>query len=171
MDDSTSQSQDLDPSSATPVQNSILILPRTGTDDLHNISLPEHDDYFSNDFPHVHLLPSNTLIDPILNHHNSTLVNQDFHHEQVLQYFTDTSNDRTRYLKRSKAIRTPSNYSSYDPNGDMNFLYDLATPTSVNRQLISTSIDPTDWHARTVASSSSSNLVETTKIEQQNILR
>ena len=177
MDDSTSQSQDLDPSSATPVQNSILILPRTGpTDDLQNISLPEHDDYFSNDFQHIHLLQTNTHLDPILNHHNTTSVNQDFHHHppppphgQVLQYFADTSNDRSRYLKRSKAIRTPSNYSSssaFDPNGDMNFLYDLATPTSVNRQLFSSQMDHSNYHGRLLTSQS-----EAPKLEQQNILR
>jgi hypothetical protein len=179
MEDNTSQSQDshqyLDPSSATPVPNSLLIIPRTNNDDIQNISLPEHDDYLSNDLSHVHLLHSNILTDPILNHHNTTLGNTDYQHGQVLQYFTDTSNDRLRFIKRSKSIITPSNLPTYDPNGEINFLYDLVTPPAVNRQSISSQINssnhlfPTDWNGRTLLPIS--NEIDPIKYEQQNILR
>jgi hypothetical protein len=179
MEDNTSQSQDshqyLDPSSATPVPNSLLIIPRTNNDDIQNISLPEHDDYLSNDLSHVHLLHSNILTDPILNHHNTTLGNTDYQHGQVLQYFTDTSNDRLRFIKRSKSIITPSNLPNYDPNGEINFLYDLVTPPAVNRQSISSQINssnhlfPTDWNGRTLLPIS--NEIDPIKYEQQNILR
>jgi hypothetical protein len=177
MEDNTSQSQDshhyLDPSSATPVPNSLLILPRTSNDVIQNISLSEHDDYLSNDLSHVHLLHSNTLTDPILNHHNTTLTNTDYQHGQVLQYFTDTSNDRLRFIKRSKTIIAPSNHPNYDPNGDINFLCDLVTPPAINRQSITSQINssnylfPTDWNGRTLLS----NEIDPIKQEQQNILR
>jgi hypothetical protein len=188
MDDNTSQSQDShqypNPSFATLVPDSVLIVPRTSNDDMHNVSLPEHEDYISNDLSPIHL-HSNSITDPILNHHNTTLVNQtmtnDYHHGQVLQYFTDTSNDRLRFLKRSKAIITPSNVPTCDPNGDMNFLYDLITPPAVNRQSIPTQIHhhsnplfPTDWNGRILFPTSTTiNIIDNIKNEheQQNILR
>lgn len=160
MEDNTSQSQDSyqyhDPSSATPVPNSVMIIPHTGNDDIHNVSLTSNDDYhISSDLSHIHLLHTNSLTDPVLNHHNATLVNNDlhdYHHGQVLQYFTDTSNDRLRFLKRSKAIITPSTSTipTYDPNGDINFLYDLVTPPAINRPTItqSNNLFHNDWNDR-----------------------
>jgi hypothetical protein len=193
MEDNTSQSQDshqyLDPSSTTPVPNSVMIIPPTGNDDIHNISLIEHNDYLSSDLSHIHLLHSNSRTDPILNHHNTTLVNNmisndlhDYHHGQVLQYFTDTSNDRLRYLKRSKSIITPSTstISTYDPNGDINFLYDLVTPPAVNRQSISTQINHTDnlfnndWNTRILLPTpTTASVMDNIKYEhdQQKLLR
>ncbi len=191
MEDSTSQSQDShqypDPSLATPIPNSVMILSQTGNDDIHNVSLPEHDEYLSNDLCHINLLHSNSITDPILNHHNTTSVNNEHHdyqHGQVLQYFTDTSNDRLRYVKRSKTIITPSTSTvpTYDPNGDINFLYDLITPPPppVNRQSISTQINHpnnlfnNDWNGRILLpTQTTSTGIDNVKHEhdQQKILR
>jgi hypothetical protein len=192
MEDNTSQSQDShhypDPSSATLIPNSVLVDSRTINTDIHNVSLTEHDDYLSNDLSNIHLLHSNSIADPNLNHLNATLVNNpisndlnDYHHGQVLQFFADTSNDRLRYVKRSKAIITPSsNPSAYDPNGDMNFLYDLITPPAINRQSISSQSNhpnnffETDWNARvSLQTTTTTNIVDNVKQEheQRNILR
>jgi hypothetical protein len=190
MEDNTSQSQDShqypDPSLATPVPNSVMILPQTGDNNIHNVSLSEHDEYLPSDLCHINLLHSNSITDPILNHHNSTLGNNELHdyqHGQVLQYFTDTSNDRLRYLKRSKAIITPSTsiVPTYDPNGDINFLYDLITPpAAVNRQSISTQIHHTnnlfnnDWNGRILLpTQTTSTVIDNFKheLDQQKILR
>ncbi|CAF3554146.1 unnamed protein product [Rotaria sp. Silwood1] len=179
LEDNTSQSQDShqypDPSSATLVPNSVLVTSQSINDDIHNVSFTGHDDFLSNDLSHIHLLHTNSITDPNLNHHNATLFNstvnnnniQDQHHGHVLQYFTDTSNDRLQSLKRSKAIKTPtslpsssssssssSNIPPYDPNGDINFLCDLITPPAVNRQLIPSQLNHTnnyfdiDWNGR-----------------------
>jgi hypothetical protein len=146
-------SQDTQPydhlSSATPVANSVMIVPRTVDDELPNVSLNENGDYLSNHLSHIRLLHRTANTDPNLNHHNRTIggnnrvstdVNQ-YQHRQVLQYFTDTSNERLKLLK-SKSISTssPSNSTietTYDPNSDMTFLYDLVTPPStINRRSV-----------------------------------
>jgi hypothetical protein len=129
-------------SSTTPVANSVLIVPRTVDDDLHNVSLNENDDYLSNNLSHIHLLHRTVTTDPNLNHHNTTINNN----QHVLQYFTDTSNERLKLIK-SKSIVTPSptNTSNYDPNSDINFLYDLVTPPSI-RQSIQTNSNTNDTH-------------------------
>ncbi|CAF3615289.1 unnamed protein product [Adineta steineri] len=189
MEDNTSQSQDSnqypDPSLATPVPNSVMILSRTVNHDIHNVSLTENDDYLSNDLSHIHLLHSNSIADPNLNHHNATSVAHtitndlhDYHHGQILQYFNDTSNDRLRFIKRSKAIMTPSsttNIPTNDPNGDINFLCDLNTPPTVNRQSNHTNnYYDTDWHGRILLPTTiTSHVVDNVKqeYEQHNILR
>jgi hypothetical protein len=190
MEDNTSQSQDShqypDPSLSTPVPNSTMVIPQIDNDGISNVSLTSNDDYLSSDLSHIHLLHSHSITDPILNHHNTTLgnntVNNDYHHGQVLQYFTDTSNDRLRFLKRPKAIITPSTSTipPYDPNGDINFLYDLITPPAVNRPLISTQINPpnnlfnNDWNGRILLPTSiTSSITDNVKYEhdQQKILR
>jgi hypothetical protein len=129
-------------SSTTPVANSVLIVPRRVDDDLHNVSLNENDDYLSNNLSHIHLLHRTVTTDPNLNHHNTTINNN----QHVLQYFTDTSNERLKLIK-SKSIVTPSptNTSNYDPNSDINFLYDLVTPPSI-RQSIQTNSNTNDTH-------------------------
>jgi hypothetical protein len=164
-----------------------MILPRTVNDDIHNVSLTEHDDYLPNDLSHIQLLHSNPITDPNLNHHNATLLNHtinndlhDYHHGQLLQYFTDTSNDRLRFLKRSKAIITPSNVQTYDPNGDINFLYDLVTPPAITRQSIPSQSNQTnilfdtDWNGRILfPTTTTSNVIDNFKQEheQRKILR
>jgi hypothetical protein len=152
MEDSLSQdSHQYDHlSSTTPVANSVLMVPRTADDELNNVSLNENDDYLSNNLSHIHLLHRTVTTDPNLNRHNRRIVdNNQYQHEQVLQYFTDTSNERLKLIK-SKSIITPSpppttttNSSvgtNYDPNSDINFLYDLVTPpsttTTISRQSI-----------------------------------
>ncbi len=139
MEDSLSQdSHQYDHlSSTTPVANSVLMVPRTADDESNNLS-------------HIHLLHRTVTTDPNLNRHNRRIVdNNQYQHEQVLQYFTDTSNERLKLIK-SKSIITPSpppttttNSSvgtNYDPNSDINFLYDLVTPpsttTTISRQSI-----------------------------------
>ncbi|CAF2586556.1 unnamed protein product [Rotaria sp. Silwood2] len=193
LEDNASQSQDShhypDPSLATPVPNSVLITSQSINDDIHNVSFSGHDDYLSNDLSHIHLLHTNSLTDPNLNHHNATLfnntVNND-HHGQVLQYFTNASNDRLLFLKRSKAIKTPtassssSNVSNYDPNGDINFLYDLITPPAVNRQSLSSQLNHTnnyfdnDWNGRILLpTTATSSIIDHVKQEhgQHKIIR
>jgi hypothetical protein len=110
MEDNVSQdTQQYDHlSSTTPVANSVMIVPRTADDDLHDVSLNENDDYLSHNLSHIHLLHPTVNPDPNLN----------------LQYFTDTSNERLK----SKSIITPSTGTNYDPNSDITFLYDLVTP-------------------------------------------
>lgn len=90
------------------------------------------------------------------------------HHGQVLQYFTDTSNDRLKYIKRSKAILTPPSSTAttlnYETNNEMNFLYDLVTPTnrqfdmaqinSLNNNNNNTTLYQTDWNGRILYSTS-----------------
>ncbi len=192
MEDNTSQSQDShhypDSSLATPVPSSVMILPRTVNNDIHNVSLPEPDDYVTSDLSHIHLLHSNSITDPNLNHHNATLVTNtitndlhDYHHGQVLQYCTDTSTDRLRFLKRSKAIITPSssNLLPTDPNGDISFLCDLITPPANNRQSIplqsyhTNQFFHTDWNGRIVLPTTiTSNVVDNLKQDgHQKILR
>jgi hypothetical protein len=147
MEDNTSQSRDSqqyhDISSATPVPNSLMIVPRPVNDDVQNISLTEHDGYLS----HIDPLHSNTFIDPNLNLN-------DYDHGHVLQYFAETSNDRLRYIKRSKAVITPSssNITTYDPHGDINFFYGLISPPTTIRQSIPSQMNnnfvDTDWNGR-----------------------
>jgi hypothetical protein len=134
-------------SSTTPVANSVMIVSRTIDDELHDVSLNENGDYLSTSLSHIRLLHPTVNIDPNLNHHNRTIdgnnrVSTDpnqYQHGQVLPYFTDTSNERLKLLK-SKSIATSSPSSStvettYDPNSDMTFLYDLVTPpTTINRR-------------------------------------
>ncbi len=146
-------SQDTQPydhlSSATPVANSVMIVPRTVDDELHDVSLNENGDYLSNHLSHIRLLHRTVSTDPNLNHHNRTIIDNNrvstdlnqYQHRQVLQYFTDTSNERLKLLK-SKSISTlsPSNSTietTYDSNSDMTFLYDLVTPPStLNRRSV-----------------------------------
>ncbi|UJR14084.1 hypothetical protein I4U23_001080 [Adineta vaga] len=166
MEDSTSQSQDSqqypDPSLATPVPTSIMFHP-------HDIS-------------HIQLLQMNSIIDPNLNHHNTTLVSNsintdlhDYHHGQILQFLTDSSTDRLRTVKRSKAITTPVSSSTNDPNGDMNFLCELVTPPANQRQLhFSNILSDNDWHSRIgLTNPTSSHPIDTSKHihEQRNILQ
>ena len=129
--------------SATPVANSVMIVPRTIDVDLQNVSLTENDDYLSDNLSHIHLLHGNSNTDPTLNAHETTLVSHhdnslssDLHgHQQtepMLQYFTESVDDRLA-LNKSKSIKTPSPSnpniaSSYDPNHEMSFLCDLMTP-------------------------------------------
>jgi len=153
MEDNTSQdSHHYDHlSSTTPRAHSVLLVGRTDDDELHNVSLNENEDYLSHNLSHVHLLHRNFTTDPNLNHHNTTrtttITNSTTPNNtnsvgtsQPLQYFTDTSNERLKYIQ-SKSITTPSN-TNYDPNSDMNFLYDLVTPpsnpTSITRPSIQT---------------------------------
>ncbi|CAF3946279.1 unnamed protein product [Rotaria sordida] len=201
QEDNVSQSQDShhypDPSLATLVPNSVLVTSQTINNDIHNVSFSGHDDYLSSDLSHIHLLHTNSITDPNLNHHNATLFNNtvnndlhDQHHGQVLQYFTDTSNDRLLFLRRSKAIKTPSTSSSLssssniptnDPNGDINFLYDLITPPAVNRQTISSQLNytnnyfETDWNGRILlpTTTTTSNIIDHVKQDhgQQKIIR
>ncbi|CAF3898564.1 unnamed protein product [Rotaria sordida] len=197
QEDNVSQSQDShhypDPSLATLVPNSVLVTSQTINNDIHNVSFSGHDDYLSSDLSHIHLLHTNSITDPNLNHHNATLFNNtvnndlhDQHHGQVLQYFTDTSNDRLLFLRRSKAIKTPSTSSSTniptnDPNGDINFLYDLITPPAVNRQTISSQLNytnnyfETDWNGRILlpTTTTTSNIIDHVKQDhgQQKIIR
>ncbi|CAF3415552.1 unnamed protein product [Rotaria sp. Silwood1] len=135
-------------SSATPVTNSVMIVPRAVDDELNNISLNENDDYTPNNLSHMHLLHSPVNTDPNLYRHNRTIVDNNrmstdldqYQHRQTLQYFTDTSNQRLKLIK-SKSIATPSptnsasTGTSYDPNSDMNFLYDLVTPPTTTRTI------------------------------------
>lgn len=132
-------------SSTTPVANSVLMVSRTIDDELNNVSLNENDDYLSNNLSHIHLLHHNVTTDPNLNHHNTTIVeNNPYQHEQVLQCYTNASNERLKLIQ-SKSITTPSPTNSsggtnYDPNSEINFLYDLVTPPSIttiiNRQSV-----------------------------------
>jgi hypothetical protein len=157
MEDSTSQdSHQYDHlSSTTPVANSVLMVPRTVDDELNNVSLNENDDYLSNNLSHIHLLHRNVIIDPNLNHHNTTIVNNNqYQSGQNLQYYTDTSNERLKLIK-SKSIITPSPTNSsvetnYDPNNDITFLYDLVTPpstaTTINRQSLRSQLNNNDTH-------------------------
>lgn len=138
-------------SSTTPVANSVLMVPRSIDDELNNVSLNENDDYLSNNLSHIHLLHRNVTTDPNLNHHNTTISNtptnnNQYQHGQGLQYFTDTSNERLKLIQ-SKSIITPSptnpNVSTnYDPNSDINFLYDLVTPPSTTSTINRQSIQP-----------------------------
>ena len=115
MEDNSSQdTQQYDSlTSATPVANSVLLVPRTTADDeLNNVSLNENDDYLSTNLSHIHLLHPTVNTDPNLN----------------LQYFTETSNERLK----SKSIITPSAGTNYDPNSDITFLYDLVTPPTTS---------------------------------------
>ncbi|CAF3967927.1 unnamed protein product [Rotaria sordida] len=199
QEDNVSQSQDShhyhDPSLSTLVPNSVLVTSQTINNDIHNVSFSGHDDYLSSDLSHIHLLHTNSITDPNLNHHNATLFNNtvnndlhDQHHGQVLQYFTDTSNDRLLFLRRSKAIKTPStstssssNIPTNDPNGDINFLYDLITPPAVNRQTISSQLNytnnyfETDWNGRILlpTTTTTSNIIDHVKQDhgQQKIIR
>jgi hypothetical protein len=194
MEDNTSQSQDShhypDLSSTTLVPNSVLIDSRTiNNNNIHTISHTEHDDYLSSDLSHIHLLHTNSITDPNLNHHNTTSVNNtitndlnDYHHGQILPFFTDIPNDRLRYVKRAKAMITPSsNVPTYDPNGDIHFLCDLVPPSAINRQSIppqsnhTNNFFDTDWNGRISLPTTitTSNLVDNTKQEheQRNILR
>jgi hypothetical protein len=152
MEDNISQDQYDHLSSATPVTNSVIIVPRTVDDELHDVSLNENDDYLSNNLSHIHLLHSTVSTDPTLNHHNTTSMNNntitndltEYQHGQVLQYYTGTSSEPSRLLK-SKAITTPlvGNPSNYDPNSDITFLYDLVTPpttTSTTTRILRQSI-------------------------------
>ncbi|CAM2697686.1 unnamed protein product [Rotaria socialis] len=172
LEDNTSQSQDShqypDPSLATPVPNSVLITSQAmNHDDIRNVSFTEPGDYLPSDLSHFHL-HTNSITDPNLNHHNASLFNNtvnnnninELHHEQNFSYCSATSNDRLLVRKRSKAIKTPSsllsasNDPTYDPNGDINFLYDLTTPPTVNRQSLLSQYthNPnyfhTDWNER-----------------------
>lgn len=133
-----------DPSSSTLIANPVLIPSRSTTlgmnDDLQNVSMTVRDGYLPSDLPHMHLLEgANSIADPNLNHHNANLIPnsihtdlQSYHSEPVLQFYPDSSttpNSSSAFLKRSKAMMTPSSASSnFDPNGDINFLYDLVTP-------------------------------------------
>ncbi|CAF3720297.1 unnamed protein product [Rotaria magnacalcarata] len=173
LEDNTSQSQDScqypDSSIATPVPNSVLITSQAmNHDDIHNVSFTEPDDYLPSDLSHFHLLHTNSITDPNLNHHNASLFNNtvnntntnELHHEQNFSYCSTTSNDRLLVRKRSKVIKTPSsllsssNGPTNDPNGDINFLYDLSTPPTVNRQSILSQYNHnpnyfhTDWNGR-----------------------
>ncbi|CAF2407740.1 unnamed protein product [Rotaria sp. Silwood2] len=135
-------------SSATPVTNSVMIVPRAVDDELNNISLNENDDYTPNNLSHIHLLHPTVNTDPNLYRHNRTIVDNNqistdldqYQHGQTLQYFTNTSNERLKLIK-SKSIATPSPTNStstgtnYDPNNDMNFLYDLVTPPTTTRAI------------------------------------
>lgn len=136
-------------SSTTPRASSALLVGRTIDDELNNVSLHENDDYIPNNLSHIHLLHQNlNSTDPNLNHHNTTRTNtitngtnnNSLGTNNILQYFTDTNNERLKYIQ-SKSITTPTS-SNYDPNSDMNFLYDLVTPpsnpTSIIRQSIQT---------------------------------
>lgn len=145
MEDSLSQdSHQYDHlSSTTPKANSVLLVPRTVDDDLHNISLNEHDDYLSNNLSHIHLLHQTVTTDPNLNHHNTNMPeNNPFTHGQVLQYYTDNSNERLKSTKPQSIIApttvNPPAESSFDPNNDINFLYDLVTPPSILPTRLST---------------------------------
>lgn len=147
-------------SSATPKANPVILVPRTVDDDLHNISLNEHDDYLSNNLSHIHLLHQTVSTDPTLNHHNTTIAdNNHFSHGQVLQYFTDSSHDRLKSTE-PQSIIPPSTTNTFaevnlDPNNDITFLYDLVTPPSnvPTRLSVQTRSHPTDsnyfdhhWH-------------------------
>lgn len=147
MEDNLSQGNDqYGPLSlATPVTNSVMIVPRTVDDELNNISLNENDEYTPSNISHMHLLHSNVNTDPNLYRHNRTIVDNNqmstdldqYQHGQNLPYFTDSSNQQLKSLK-SKSIATPASVISsanpnYDLNNDMNFLYDLVTPPSANR--------------------------------------
>ncbi|CAF0921014.1 unnamed protein product [Adineta ricciae] len=185
MEDSASQSQDSqqypDPSLATPVPTSILLHSQV---EHNNLPLSQHQTYLPSDLSHIHLLHTNSVTDPNLNHHNTTLVSNsinsdlhDHHHGQILQYFSETPNHRVRTVKRSKAITTPvsSSVSVNDPNGDMNFLCDLVTPPANSRQISpSTLFLGQDWHGRvglTNPTFSHSDNTFKQMNEQRNILR
>lgn len=139
-----------DPSSSTLVPNPVLIPSRPSAvgvhDDLHSVSMTVRDSYLPADLSHIHLLEqNNSIADPNLNHHNSTLIphpmNTDlppYHHEQVLQFFPDSSSitpDSSPFVKRSRAMITPNNHpaTNFDPNGDISFLCDLVTPPANTR--------------------------------------
>lgn len=149
MEDSVAQDSDQYDSltAVTPVTNSVMIVSRTVDDDLNNISLNENEDYTPNNLSHMHLLHPTVNTDPNLYRHNRTIVDNNrvstdldqYQHGQNLQYFTDTSNERLKLLK-SKSIATPSPSNSsvgtnYDPNSDINFLYDLVTPPTTTRTI------------------------------------
>jgi hypothetical protein len=198
MEDNASQSHDShpyqDPSAATPVANSVLIPSRTVDDDLHDVSMTVQNDYLSADMSHMHLLHSNSIIDPNLNHHNTTLISNtinndlhEYHHEPVLPYFTAdlSSTDQLRFVKQSKAVTASSSSSNahtgstFDPNGDINFLYDLITPPSNIRPSLMTSSHPnqffeTHWNGRiSLPTPNTATVVDHVKheLEQRNILR
>ncbi|CAF0762062.1 unnamed protein product [Adineta steineri] len=177
MEDNTSQdTQQYDHlSSATPVSNSVLMVPRTIDDELNDVSLNENDDYLTANLSHIRLLHPNINTDPNLNHHNTTIgdnnristnINQ-YQHEQVLNYFPPISNERFKLTKSKSTTTTtslPSNPTvdtTYDPNSDMNFLYDLDTTpaitstASTNRrlvhsqsnQIVNNLFDDNNWNA------------------------
>ncbi|CAF1014453.1 unnamed protein product [Adineta steineri] len=177
MEDNTSQdTQQYDHlSSATPVSNSVLMGSRTIDDELNDVSLNENDDYLTANLSHIRLLHPNINTDPNLNHHNTTIgdnnristnINQ-YQHEQVLNYFPPISNERFKLTKSKSTTTTtslPSNPTvdtTYDPNSDMNFLYDLDTTpaitstASTNRrlvhsqsnQIVNNLFDDNNWNA------------------------
>ena len=200
MEDNTSQSHDShrfpDPSATAPVPNSVLIPSGPVDDDPHDVSMTVQNDYLSTDLSRMHLLHSNSVTDPNLNHHNSTLISNaisndlhEYHHEPVAPFFTDlSSTDRLGFATQSKAIGTPSSSSSlsnvttgsaFDPNGDINFLYDLVTPPSHIRPSLLTSSNPNQffenpWNGRILLPTpSSATVVDRIKqeLDQRNILR
>ncbi|CAF0847539.1 unnamed protein product [Rotaria sordida] len=145
MEDNISQETDQYDhlASATPVTTSVMIVPRAVDDELNNISLNENDDYTPNNLSHIHLLHPTVNTDPNLYRHNRTIVDNNpissdfdqYQHRQNLQYFTNTSNERLK-LNKSKSIATPSTTgTNYDPNSDINFLYDLVTPPTTTRTI------------------------------------
>lgn len=175
QEDNTSHSLDnhqySDPSLATPVPTSVLVTSSRITNDMHNVSFGEHDDYLRTNLSHTNLLHNNSIADPNLNHHNATLFNNNgLHHGHILPYFNDASNDRTECRKRSKTLKAASsvNSSNYDPNSDMNFLCDLSTPLISNRQSLSSQLNnqtdyfETDWTGRIV---SGPNVIDHLKTE------
>jgi hypothetical protein len=124
---------------ATPVADPVLIVRSTVDDDLHNVSLTEHDDYLSANLSHIHLLQSND------HRHPSTM---ELHHERsepILDYFVDTSSERSK-ANKSKPITTLSTTdTSGASNYDMTFLCDLITPptnTILQSPVSRTSADP-----------------------------
>jgi len=135
-----------DPSSSTLIPNPVLIPSRVHDDLHHSVSMTVRDAFIPSDLSHIHLLDqNNSIADPNLNHHNSTLIshpmNTDlptFHPEQILQFYPDSSStitpDSSPFVKRSKAMITPNNSTTnFDPNGDITFLYDLVTPPTTSR--------------------------------------
>ena len=197
MEDNTSQSHDghpfQDPAAATSVVNSVLIPSRLVDDDSHDVSMTVQNDFLSSDMSHMHLLHSNSITDPNLNHHNTTLISNtinnelhEYHHEPVLPYFTDlSSTDQLRFVKQSKGIGASSSSSNattgsaFDPNGDINFLYDLVTPPTNIRPSLMTSSHPNQffeahWNGRiNLPTPNTATVVDHGKqeLDQRNILR
>lgn len=138
-----------DPSSSTLIPNPVLIPSRVHDDLHHSVSMTVRDAFIPSDLSHIHLLDqNNSIADPNLNHHNSTLISHPmtndlstFHPEQILQFYPDSSStitpDSSPFVKRSKAMITPNNSTTnFDPNGDITFLYDLVTPPTTNRTAV-----------------------------------
>ena len=147
-----------------------MIVPPVISDDLCDVSITLRDEYGTNDLSPIHLLYSNSIHDPNLNHHNAPLINNanntdlvGYQYDRLAPYYDDaSSSDSPQPAKRPKLTANQSRTGpigttrpNYDPIGRMNSTYDLVNPSGItNRPSVPTtnngnSYFETDWNRRT----------------------